>query len=91
VRALEQGFERPGEFELAAFWDEWSRAFEQQRPRVAVTVQSPAGREVLEFESLRDAYRALLARGAQVEVLEPAELRERVAETSRELAALYAR
>jgi predicted DNA-binding transcriptional regulator YafY len=91
VRALGDPFERPPEFELAAFWEEWSRAFEQQRPRISVTVQTEAGRELLEFESLRDAYRALLGRGAQVEVLEPVELRERVAETSRALAALYAR
>jgi predicted DNA-binding transcriptional regulator YafY len=91
VRPLADEFERPREFELAGFWDEWSRAFEEQRPRVDVLVQSPAGREKLHFESLVEAQRALLARGAQVEVLEPLELRERVAETSRELAALYAR
>ena len=91
VRALADGFDRPPEFELVSFWDEWSRAFEEQRPRVAVAVRSDGGRELLEFESLGDAYRALLARGAQVEVLEPAELRERIAATGRELATLYAR
>jgi predicted DNA-binding transcriptional regulator YafY len=91
VRPLGEGFERPPEFELVSFWDEWSRAFEQQRPRVEVAVRAESGREVLEFENLGDAYRALLARGAQVEVLEPVELRERIAATGRELATLYAR
>jgi predicted DNA-binding transcriptional regulator YafY len=41
------------------------------------------------FEDLGAAYRELLRFGADVEVLEPRELRDRVAETSREVAALY--
>src|SRR5207248_11151069 len=39
VRALPDTFERPPEFELATFWDEWSRAFEEGRPRVEVRVR----------------------------------------------------
>src|SRR5205823_13313749 len=42
VRALEQRCEPPAGFELAAFWDEWSRAFEQGRPRIEVTVRISA-------------------------------------------------
>ena len=38
------------------------------------------GRTVVAFAHLGDAYRELLRFGSQVEVLEPAELRERVAE-----------
>jgi predicted DNA-binding transcriptional regulator YafY len=106
VRALPDTFDRPSDFELAVFWDEWSRAFEAGRPRVEVLVRvDPAvrrwlpgdpridadGRAVVAFEHLGDAYRELLRFGAQLEVLEPPELRERLAETSRELAALYAR
>ena len=91
VQALDEAFERPSDFELAAYWDEWSRAFEDGLPRVEVTVRTERGDEVLEFENLREAYRVLLARGARIEVLEPAELRDRIAATSRELAALYAR
>jgi predicted DNA-binding transcriptional regulator YafY len=106
VRPLDDSFERPAEFELASFWQTWSREFEQNRPSVTVTVRvdsdvrrwlpgdpriDEAGRAVVAFEGLGDAYRELLRFGSQLEVLEPAELRERLAETSRELAALYAR
>ena len=104
--ALEQAFERPPGFDLAAFWEEWSRAFEEQRPRVEVTVRvsdgarrflpgerrlEADGRVVVPFESLGEAYRELLRFGADLEVLEPPELRARVAETVREAAALYGR
>jgi len=104
VRPLADPFERPSEFELAAFWEEWSRNFEQTLPRVEVTVRvdeavrrflpgeprvGADGRTVVAFQHLGDAYRELLRFGSQVEVLEPAELRERVAETGREVAALY--
>ena len=47
------------------------------------------GRAVVAFPNLGDAYRELLRFGAGVEVLEPAELRDRVAATGREVAALY--
>jgi predicted DNA-binding transcriptional regulator YafY len=104
VRPLPDAFERPPGFELAAFWEEWSRAFEQSRPRVEVTLRaSPEvrrrlgreprverdGRLVVAFESLGDAYREVLRFGADLEVLGPPELRRRVAETSRAVAALY--
>jgi len=42
-------------------------------------------------EVCRPAYRELLRFGSQVEVLEPAELRDRIAETSRDVAAMYGR
>jgi predicted DNA-binding transcriptional regulator YafY len=105
VRLLEQHFERPAEFELRAFWEEWSRHFERQLARVEVVVRvdddvrrflpgepriEPDGRTVLAFSHLGDAYRELLRFGAQLEVLEPVELRDRLAATGRELAALYA-
>src|SRR5439155_22348927 len=102
VRALEEKFERPSAFELAAFWEQWSRSFEETLPRVQVTVRvdedvrrwlpgepriDEDGRTVVAFAHLGDAYRELLRFGTQLEVLEPAELRERIAETSREVAA----
>ena len=43
------------------------------------------------LNNLGEAYRELLRFGADVEVLEPAELRERVAETSRRVASIYSR
>jgi predicted DNA-binding transcriptional regulator YafY len=106
VRALDETFERPAGFELTAFWDEWSRAFEQSRARTEVTVRvseevrrylpgdlriQEDGSVVVAFEDLGSAYRELLRFGVDVEVISPAELRERVAATGRELAELYAR
>jgi predicted DNA-binding transcriptional regulator YafY len=106
VRPLEEAFERPSAFELAGFWDQWSRSFEETLPRVQVTVRvddevrrwlpgeprvGEDGRTVVAFAHLGDAYRELLRFGSQIEVLEPAELRDRIAETSREVATMYGR
>jgi predicted DNA-binding transcriptional regulator YafY len=105
VRALGTAFERPSEFELRRFWDEWSRDFEQRLARVEVRVRvhedvrrwlpgepriDEQGLAVVAFSHLGDAYRELLRFGSQVEVLEPLELRERIARTGRDVAALYA-
>ncbi len=106
VRALPDAFERPPGFELEAFWEEWSRAFEQSRGRVEVRIRvsedvrrylpgepriQEDGTVVVAFEHLGAAYRELLRFGPDAEVLAPAELRERVAQTGRELTALYGR
>jgi predicted DNA-binding transcriptional regulator YafY len=106
VRPLADGFERPDGFELTSFWEQWSRSFEETLPRVYVTVRASEdlrrflpgeprldeqGHAVVAFAHLGDAYRELLRFGSQLEVLEPRELRERIAETGREVAALYAR
>jgi predicted DNA-binding transcriptional regulator YafY len=106
VRALPEELRRPPDFELTAFWEQWSRSFEETLPRVHVTVRvaddvrrflpgdprvDEEGRTVVAFAHLGDAYRELLRFGSQLEVLEPVELRERIAETGREVAALYAR
>lgn len=105
VRALADELRRPRDFELRRFWDEWSRDFEQRLARVQVTVRvhedvrrflpgEPAiaedGTAVVWFSHLGDAYRELLRFGSQVEVLDPVELRERIAATGRDVAALYA-
>jgi predicted DNA-binding transcriptional regulator YafY len=89
VRALEEACERPDGFELSDYWQEWSRAFEESRPRVEVTARGPKGERTLVFESLEDARREMLRYGADLEVVAPEELRERIAETARDVAALY--
>jgi predicted DNA-binding transcriptional regulator YafY len=105
VRIRDEGFERPEGFDLAVYWEEWSRSFEASRRRVEVTVRASElalrflprdlrgedGVFVVGFESLDDAFRELLKFGADVEVLEPLELRGRLAAAARELAALYDR
>ena len=103
VRVREEGFERPEGFELASYWDEWSRSFEASRPQVEVKVRASElvrrflpgelhcedGVYVVGFENLDEAFRELLKFGPDAEVLEPAELRERVATAAGEVAALY--
>jgi predicted DNA-binding transcriptional regulator YafY len=43
ARMLAEPFERPADFELAAFWRRWSAEFEASRPRLAVMLRaSPA-------------------------------------------------
>jgi predicted DNA-binding transcriptional regulator YafY len=100
----EDGFERPEGFELAAYWDGWSRTFEASLPRVEVKVraselalrflprdlQGGDGIFVVGFQSLDDAYRELLKFGPDAEVLEPVELRDRIAATARKVASMYA-
>ena len=104
VHVRDEGFQRPEEFELAAFWEEWSRTFEQSLPRVEVRLraselarrflpadqQGDGGIYVVGFQSLEDAFRELLKFGPDAEVLEPVQLRARLAATAREVAALYA-
>jgi predicted DNA-binding transcriptional regulator YafY len=104
VRIRDQGFDRAEDFDLAAFWQEWSRTFETSRPRVEVTLRaselalrflprdldaSGDGVFTVGFESLEDAFRELLKFGPDAEVLEPRELRERIAATAKEVAELY--
>jgi predicted DNA-binding transcriptional regulator YafY len=89
VRPLEDTCERPAGFELSAYWKEWSRAFEDSRPRVEVTARGPKGERTLVFESLAEAQREMLRYGADLEVVAPEELRARIAQTAAEVAALY--
>jgi predicted DNA-binding transcriptional regulator YafY len=103
VRMREDAFDRPEGFDLAAYWDESSRRFEASRPRVEVKVrasdlavrylprdlQGADGVFVVGFQSLEEAYRELLQFGPDAEVLEPVELRERIAATAKEVASLY--
>jgi len=104
VKILEDGFERPEGFELASYWEEWSRNFEQSLPRVEVKLragdsvrrllprdlQGDNGVYVVGFHSAEDAYRELLKFGPDAEVLEPVELRDRIAASASEVAGMYA-
>jgi predicted DNA-binding transcriptional regulator YafY len=118
VRLRDDGFERPPDFELASFWEDWSTTFERNRPRFDVRLRLPRaglrylrplvhpdGRIALDavrrdpptelieltvpFEHLEYAYRELMTFGSDVEVLEPAELRERMLHAAEEVVALY--
>jgi predicted DNA-binding transcriptional regulator YafY len=41
VRELDERVVRPAGFELATFWDEWSRRFEHERPQFDVRLRTP--------------------------------------------------
>jgi predicted DNA-binding transcriptional regulator YafY len=104
VRTRDEGFDRPEAFDLATYWDEWSRTFEASLPRVEVKLraselalrhlprdlQGGDGVFTVGFESLEEAFRELLKFGPDAEVLEPLELRDRIAATAAEVAGLYA-
>jgi predicted DNA-binding transcriptional regulator YafY len=104
VRIREDGFDRPEGFDLAVYWDESSRMFEASRPRVEVKVRASElalrylprdlrggdGVFVVGFQSLEEAFRELLRFGPDAEVLEPVELRDRIAATAAEVSAMYA-
>jgi predicted DNA-binding transcriptional regulator YafY len=100
----DEGFERPEGFDLAAYWEEWSRTFEASLPRFEVKIRASElalrflpqdlrgddGVFVVGFQSFEDAFRELLKFGPDAEVLEPVELRDRIAATAREVAEIYA-
>lgn len=119
LETLEEQFERPPDFDLAASWQTWARRFEESSYRSEATVRlGPRARAMLPYlaapavnravaavdepadpaswltvtipiESHDHAIGDLLKLGAEVEVLAPAELRERMAQTVRTLAGLY--
>jgi predicted DNA-binding transcriptional regulator YafY len=103
VRVRDERVERPDGFDLASWWEESSRAFEASRRQVEVRIRASElvrrllpqdvrgenGVFVVRFESLEEAFRELLKFGHDAEVLEPAELRERIAATAVEVASLY--
>jgi len=91
VHPLEETCARPDGFDLSSYWQEWSRHFEESLPRVEVKARGPRGERTLVFESLEQARREMLRHGAELEVLEPPELRDHVAATARQVAELYAR
>ncbi|MEU8205779.1 YafY family protein [Streptosporangium sp. NPDC049046] len=117
---LAQGhFERPADFDLPAFWRDYTAGFrERMHTGEAVVRMAPGnermlrhtvGAEVAEaalakadppdehgwvvlrlpIQSAKQAHWQLLSLGADIEVLEPPELRERMAATVADLAALY--
>ncbi len=120
VEMLDERFERPLEFNLAAYWQESTAAFEHEVPRVevAVAVRSdrvPALHDMVGESGVvevlgpfPDAERhpgwlhvrltldwpvevpgRLLSIGADLEVLEPPEIRRRAIEMAESISALY--
>ncbi|MEV4602191.1 YafY family protein [Amycolatopsis sp. NPDC049253] len=119
---LGEAFERPADFDLPHYWQEWSEQFERRMyPRLATVRLSPRAQGLLPFyagsvgaRALREALDGgavadeegwltlqlpvepgepavgeLLRFGPHLEVLEPADLRARLAEAIREMGATY--
>lgn len=104
LRSLEEEFDRPDGFDLAGYWDGYLAGFRARlhtgEALVRLTPEgarrlgvTPAGdgwtRARVPIESVDHAHGEFLRLGADVEVLAPAELRDRIAETARTLAARY--
>jgi predicted DNA-binding transcriptional regulator YafY len=119
LRDLDVPFDRPADFDLAAFWGSHVVEFRARLWRGEAVVRvSPLGRDHLAhlagaavneavdrtasrpdargwvtatvpIESLGHAEREFLRLGAEVEIVEPIELRERLADAARALVALY--
>jgi predicted DNA-binding transcriptional regulator YafY len=116
ARRVDEHFDRPAGFDLAAYWTAYLADFAARRHRERATVRvSPAGLERLRamvdpavtvdvtgsegdgwllatvpIESVGYAHDQMLRLGADVEVLAPAALRERLAGTAVSLARFYA-
>ncbi len=119
LEIVDDKFERPDDFELAAYWNTSVAAYQESMPsfeavirvrrldpdRLEVAFGRQTARAALEtaadpdadgwrtlhvrLEDLWAAEPAVLMLGSDAEVLEPAELRERVAAAARGLAAIY--
>ncbi|GAB3508509.1 helix-turn-helix transcriptional regulator [Amycolatopsis cihanbeyliensis] len=116
---LGERFDRPADFDLARYWQDWSEQFERRLySRIAVVRMSPLAQDLVPFycgtvgvralraateppdehgwlrvdlpvEPTRAAIGELLRFGAELEVLEPADLREQVAEAARKVVGRY--
>jgi predicted DNA-binding transcriptional regulator YafY len=119
VQTLDERFDRPADFDLAAYWQDWAGDFESrmrgQRARVRLSPDGVRmlpyflGRQVADLvtatlstpdtdgwvaavvpiETVRHAHGEFLRFGAEVEVLEPPELRETIATTVARLNGIY--
>ncbi len=114
----DEPFERPADFDLTAYWNQWCAAFESSLSHYDVTLRvAPEFIPVLPtmygdvvyakieaagppdeqgwltlpftFESLPIARGRVLAMGTMVEVVEPLELRQSVADYARRIADFY--
>ncbi|MFF9062369.1 helix-turn-helix transcriptional regulator [Streptomyces sp. NPDC014882] len=104
VRPLEEGFAVPDGFDLTGYWtghlagfrarlhtgEAWVRLTPEGARRLGVTPTGDGWTEArVPIESVDHAHREFLRLGTDVEVLAPAELRARIAETARALATRY--
>jgi predicted DNA-binding transcriptional regulator YafY len=65
ARLLPQSAERPPDFELAAFWAQWSAEFTASRPRLSVTVRASPDALAAFPEIFGDAVRDALAKASE--------------------------
>jgi predicted DNA-binding transcriptional regulator YafY len=119
LETLDEAFDRPGDFDLAAFWRSYLDRFHRDMfsgeavvrfspqgmrslrhlltPAVIQAAHENAGepdeegwvRTVIPIESVRHAHAELMRFGDDAEVLEPGELRERMAASARAVLKIY--
>jgi predicted DNA-binding transcriptional regulator YafY len=116
---LDEPVRRPADFDLAAFWADWTTRYERSvytaaatvrmttaalhlmtfvfPPEMARVARASAGepdadgwlQTTVPIESIRHGHIELLKLGADAEVLDPPDLRERFTATARAMAAVY--
>ena len=60
LETLDEPFERPASFDLAEFWQSWSRDFEARMYRGEAVIRlSPRGREMVQYLTAPAVYRAI--------------------------------
>jgi predicted DNA-binding transcriptional regulator YafY len=106
LTSSDEDFARPDDFDLAAYWTAYQRAFHDRLYRGEALVRLAPGVRLprtvdgrvdddgwtlarVPIESVDHAHAEFLRLGADIEVLQPSELRERIARTVTELAVRY--
>src|SRR6267154_846478 len=92
LAVTEESFKRPKDFDLMRFWVTSSRTFETSVYHSKATLPDADGwlSVTIPIESIDRAASGLIALGADAEVVEPSELRERLVTTVQGLVRLYA-
>ncbi|MDD9149789.1 WYL domain-containing protein [Sporolactobacillus sp. CQH2019] len=110
VKPTGQSFLFPKDFNVARFWKDWCREFEESRPIYSVILrmnpenvpelqinksriqdlnQGERSLFRIQFETFKQAEREILSLGPKAEVIQPADLRERIREKILQSAEIY--
>ena len=95
AETLDRPASRPADFDIAAYWERSATEFREKLPQYRgsrLEEETPQGELVrvrLRFDAEAEVLQFALSFGADVELLEPAELRARVRDAARGMLAVY--